>query len=81
MDMKQEKQTDEMEEAYKQLDGEPAGDAVSKAAKGEQPQTDQEHEEEFDDEQVARFQGKTCQDIEDAYAQLFEALAFIAKKH
>jgi hypothetical protein len=68
--------TDPMEEAYKQLDGEPAADAVSQAALGNPPKTDMEAREEDHDMQTQRFMG-SIQDIDDAYAALFGALAFI----
>lgn len=72
--------TEPMDEAYKLLGGDPAGDAVSVAAKGGVPETD--------DEQRMRTMGKTdktevtaqmCTDIEDAYAKLFEGLAGIMR--
>lgn len=67
--------TDPMEEAYKQLDGDPAKDAVSKAAKGEQPQTDDEQR--MDEAPADPTQ---CSEIEEAYARLFESLAIIMRK-
>lgn len=78
--MKEKKQTDPMEEAYKMLDGEPAGDAVSKAAKGEEPESDFEAREDNEDKMVSRFQGKVGAEIEEAYAMLFESLSIIMRK-
>jgi hypothetical protein len=69
--------TDPMEEAYKLLDGEPAADAVSQAAQGNVPKTDMEAREDDHDMQTQRFMGGGIQDIDDAYAALFGALAFI----
>ena len=61
-----------MEEAYKLLEGQPAIDAVSKAAKGEIPETDKE--------QRMRLQGKEIRtSIEEAYANLFESLSMIIR--
>lgn len=71
--------TDPMEQAYKELDGSPAGDAVSKAAKGEHPQTDFEAQEDHHDEMVQRMEGVTSDDLENAYSKLFEALAVITR--
>lgn len=67
-----------------QLDGSPAPDAVSKVAMGEEPETDDEHRDEYQEEAVARLMGQKkahpdlCS-IEDAYAMLFEGLAGIMK--
>ena len=66
-----------------QLDGSPAPDAVSKVAMGGQPETDDEHRDEYQDESVARLMGKKehpdiCS-IEDAYSMLFQSLAIITK--
>lgn len=72
------KQPNPMEEAYKLLDGEPSIDAVSKAAKGEKPDTDHERREEEHEEKSDRF-GKGAQDIDEAYANLFESLSVILR--
>lgn len=76
--------TDPMEQAYKLLGGDPAGDAVSVAAKGGKPESD--------DEQRFRTQAPKDQvadeddelecgpdDVQRAYAQLFESLATILR--
>lgn len=64
-----------MEEAYKLVSGSPAIDAVSVAAKGGVPETDQEQ----------RFRTQSakdamCMEIDEAYANLFQALSVIARK-
>lgn len=65
--------TDPMEEAYKQLDGEPGMTAVSDAAKGMQPLNDmQQRQRDFKPQDM-------CDDIDHAYAQLFESLAVIIR--
>lgn len=79
--MKTQTDTNPMDEAYKLLDGEPAGDAVSQAAKGLKPQTAFAQAEADQAGMVKRLRGsQACQDINDAYAMLFEALAIIIKK-
>lgn len=68
------KQTDPMEEAYKLISGDPSQTAVSDAAKGEPPLTDKQ--------QRMRESSKTqdlCNDINEAYAMLFEGLAGIMR--
>jgi hypothetical protein len=76
------KDTNPMEEAYKLLDGSPAADAVSKAAKGESPESDNEQREEAMEEKSERLYDGTdveaC-DLQDAYAMLFQGLAAIMK--
>lgn len=72
--MKQPKQnTDPMEEAYKQLDGEPGMTATSDAAKGIPPLNDmQQRERDFKPQDMVG-------DIDQAYANLFESLAIILR--
>lgn len=66
--------TDPMDEAYKLLDGEPAQDAVSQAAKGNVPLSDNEY-------RMKNAQpDPLCTDINDAYAMLFSALSVIMGK-
>lgn len=66
------KQTDIIEKTYKLLDGKPAIDAVSVAAKGGVPESDAE--------QRMRLGSKDmCTDIQQAYSNLFESLAIIMR--
>jgi hypothetical protein len=75
------KDNDEMQEAYKLLDGEPSATAVSDAAKGEKPKTDFEDREDYHEEDLDRREGKVkgCTDIDEAYASLFESLSIILR--
>lgn len=71
-----------MEEAYKMLSGAPAGDGVSRAAKGQMPEQDLQEREDFQEEKVARQFGEpkmNSSDLEKAYAMLFESLAMITR--
>lgn len=76
--MKPKKDTQPMEEAYKQLDGKPAIDAVSQAAMGKQPLTDEESRVEDFNRQY-KDNGICADDIEEAYAKIFEGLAMVAR--
>lgn len=71
----------ELNEAYKQMGGDPAIDAVSIAAKGGRPETDDQQRMRLGTEAAVKA-GVRCdpQDIENAYAMLFEALAVIMRK-
>jgi hypothetical protein len=62
-----------MDEAYKLLTGDPSIKAVSQAAKGEIPLSD-------DEQRMKDYEtDEKCQDINQAYAMLFESLAMIIK--
>jgi len=62
-----------MDEAYKLLTGDPSIKAVSQAAKGEVPLSDKE-------QRMKDYEtDEKCQDINQAYAMLFESLAMIIK--
>lgn len=79
MKLKQ-KLTDPMEEAYKLLDGEPAIDAVSQAAKGLKPESDAEQRvKNHDAEMQRRGLEQGCSDVQEAYARLFDSLADIMR--
>lgn len=86
------KDNDEMQEAYKLLDGSPSATGVSDAAKGQVPKTDNEQYREDSEEQNEKLYGEdehegmmhkmmasNCQDIDEAYACLFESLATIIR--
>ena len=87
------KPTQKTPQTYKQLTGSPGLTAVSDAAKGKDPQTLAEFEESYNDMAIARKDGNEsttppqagaksdCDDIEEAYAMLFEGLAMIARSH
>ena len=68
-----------------QLDGSPDPTAVSRVAMGGTPQTDDMHQEVYNSEWIGRLMGKSSdgkpgvQDINDAYAMLFEGLAGIMR--
>lgn len=79
--MKQKLQEDNENIDITQLDGSPAPDAVSKVAMGGKPENDDEHIEQYNTEWIARLKGKpdVAEDIEEAYAKLFEGLAGIMR--
>lgn len=64
-----------MDEAYKLISGEPSITAVSDAAKGDKPLTDEQQRM----KDYARKNDSMCADIDDAYAMLFESLAVIMR--
>ena len=86
------KETEPMEEAYKMLGGTPSATAVSDAAKGDKPLTDDEQrmkeapedptQDEAEDKEEGEYkktEGVECSDLEEAYAMLFEGLATIIR--
>jgi len=68
---------DPMEEAYKQLDGSPSATGVSDAARGIQPENDDESFRENTEQKNKQLYG--CDDIDQAYANLFQAVADIMR--
>lgn len=75
-----------MEEAYKMISGDPAIDAVSKAAMGDVPQTDKEKRMADFEQKTANYGNQAGENeatncIDEAYAMLFEALAMLARSH
>jgi hypothetical protein len=88
------KNEDKHPQEYKQLTGSPGLTSVSDAAKGIKPQTLAEFEKTYNDMARARLDGEEStepkdvlesdseyDDIEEAYAKLFEGLAMIARSH
>lgn len=77
-----------IDEAYKMVSGDPGIDAVSKAAMGETPMSDEESRvDDFNKKQDPKAAIKStpgvpkvsCDDIDEAYAKLFEGLAAIMR--
>ena len=85
--MIQKEKTDDIDEAYKHLTGDPGMTAVSDAAMGKKPLTDDQqrmaeaHEEddEHEEGEMPSHTDPKCMDINEAYALLFEGLAAVAK--
>ncbi len=72
MKLKQ-KDTDPMDEAYKMVTGDPSLTAVSDAAKGKVPLSD-------DEQRMKDYKtDERCLDIDEAYAMLFESLSVILR--
>lgn len=81
--------TEPMDEAYKMLSGSPSSTGVSDAAKGVMPQSAAEEVDENNTQKTQRVMGQAddettepanyCDDINAAYAMLFESLAVIMK--
>lgn len=69
------KQTEPIEEVYKLVSGSPAIDAVSVAAKGGVPETDQEQR-----MRLMSPKDLLCRDVEEAYSNLFQSLAVILRR-
>lgn len=90
--MKPKTKTDPMDEAYKLLDAQPSATGVSDAAKGLAPKNDNEAREDTEDAKEDKLYGTSespsedagdkkqmCDDIDEAYAMLFESLSVILR--